>query len=297
MSAALELGKVGIWTSALDYQPAARAQAAARELEDLGFRAIWVPESFRREAIANASLLLGGTERMVIATGIASIYARDAVASANAMRTLAEAYGGRFLLGLGVSHRPGVEEARGHVYGPPVPTMRAYLEAMKGAPFHSPSPHEEPPVVLAALGPLMLKLAAEKTQGAHPYFVPVEHTTRARVSLGAGPLLAPEQAVVFETDPARARAIARKHTTSYLRLENYTANLRRLGFGDADLEDGGSDRLVDAVVAWGDAGQVKERIQAHLAAGADHVCIQVLGDDPTALPVEGWRRLAAIAGK
>lgn len=290
----MDLGRIGIWTSALDHQPATRAQAAARELEELGFGAIWFPETLRREAVANASLLLAGTGRTVIATGIASIYARDAVASANAMRTLAEAFPDRFLLGLGVSHRPGVEGTRGHAYGPPVPTMRSYLDAIERAPYQSPPPPQQPRIVLAALGPLMLRLAAARTWGAHPYFVPVEHTARARAIMGAGPLLAPEQAVVFESDPERARAVARRHTAGYLRLENYTANLRRLGFGDADLEGAGSDRLVDAIVAWGDEERVGERIRAHLAAGADHVCVQVLGEDPTALPIEGWRRLGGL---
>ncbi len=248
----MTLGRIGIWTSTLDAQPALAAQEAAQELEQLGYAAIWFPESVRREALSNAGLLLAATRRITVATGIANIYARDATTMAAGQKTLAEAYPGRFLLGLGVSHQPNVELVRGHVYGKPVATMRAYLEAMARAPYQSVEPAEKPETVLAALGPNMLKLAAERTSGAHPYFVPVEHTRLAREALGPNALLAPEQAVVLESDPGRARAIAREHTQHYLRLPNYVNNLRRLGYTDADVSGAGSDRLVDDVVAWGD---------------------------------------------
>jgi probable F420-dependent oxidoreductase len=288
----MTLGRVGVWTSTLDSQPALQAQEAAAELERLGYAAIWFPESVRREALSNAGLLLAATSRIVVATGIASIYARDAMTTAAGQKTLAEAYPGRFLLGLGVSHRPNVEQVRGHVYGKPVATMRAYLEAMSNAPYQSVEPTEKPHTVLAALGPNMLKLAAEQTSGAHPYFVPIEHTRRAREALGAHSLLAPEQAVVLETDADRARAIARSHTQHYLRLPNYVNNLRRLGYTEEDVTGGGSNRLVDDIVAWGDMDLVTSRIQAHFKAGADHVCVQVIGEDPKALPMEEWRALA-----
>jgi probable F420-dependent oxidoreductase len=288
----VKLGPFGIWTTTLDAQPASKAQDAARELERLGYAAIWFGESVRREAFSNAGLLLAGTSRIVVATGIASIYARDALTMAAGQKTLAEAYPGRFLLGLGVSHRPNVEQVRGHVYGKPVTTMRAYLEAMSKAPFQSVEPAEKPTTVLAALGPNMLKLAAEKTSGAHPYFVPVDHTRRARAMLGPQALLAPEQAVVLEANPAKARAIARGHTQHYLRLPNYVNNLRRLGYTEEDVAGGGSDRLVDDVVAWGDLELVASRIRAHLEAGADHVCVQVIAEDPRALPMDAWRALA-----
>jgi probable F420-dependent oxidoreductase len=286
------LGRIGIWTSALDAQPALKAQEAARELDRLGYAALWIPESVRREALSNAGLLLAATSRIVVATGIASIYARDATTTAAGQKTLAEAYPGRFLLGLGVSHQPNVEQVRGHVYGKPVATMRAYLEAMARAPYHSIEPPEKPLTVLAALGPNMLKLAAEKTSGAHPYFVPVAHTRQAREVLGPDALLAPEQAVVLETDADRARAIARGHMRSYLRLPNYVNNLRRLGYSEKEVTGGGSDRLVDDIVGWGELDVAVARIRGHLEAGADHVCVQVIAEDPSALPMEAWTTLA-----
>jgi probable F420-dependent oxidoreductase len=288
----MKLGPIGIWTSTLDAQPAAKAQEAARELEHLGYAAIWFGESVRREAFSNAGILLAATSGIVIATGIANIYARDALTMSAGQKTLAEAYPGRFLLGVGVSHQPNVEEVRGHTYGKPVATMRAYLEAMAKAPYQSVEPPEKPAMVLAALGPNMLKLAAEKTDGAHPYFVPVEHTRQAREVLGPKALLAPEQAVVLETSPDKARAIARGHTQHYLRLPNYVNNLARLGYTEDDVAGAGSDRLVDDIVAWGDLDLVVSRIRAHFEAGADHVCVQVIAEDQRALPMDEWRVLA-----
>jgi probable F420-dependent oxidoreductase len=290
----MKLGRIGIWTSTLDYQPSAKAQDAARELEQLGYPAIWFPEALRREAFSNAGLLLAATSRLVVATGIASIYARDAVTMAAGQKTLAEAYPDRFLLGIGVSHQPSVEQVRGHVYGKPVTAMTAYLEAMSKAPYQAVEPSEKPMTVLAALGPNMLKLAAERTSGAHPYFVPVEHTRMARKVLGPTALLAPEQAVVLETDPDRARTIARVHTLYYLRLTNYVNNLRRLGYTDEDVSGAGSDRLVDDIVAWGGIDDVASRIKAHLDAGADHVSLQVFAEDAKALPMQQWRALAKL---
>jgi probable F420-dependent oxidoreductase len=292
-SPSMELGPIGIWTAQLDYQPAAKAREAAAELEQLGFGAIWFPESTGREALTNAALLLSATSRIVIATGIANIYARDPVTVAAGQQTLAEAYPRRFLLGLGVSHIPLVEQVRGHSYGKPVASMRAYLDGMDRAPYRAVPPSVSPIRVLAALGPQMLQLAAERAGGAHPYFVPPEHTARAREILGSDRLLAVEQAVVLETDAAKAREIARAHTSRYLALPNYVNNLRRLGFGDADVVDAGSDRLVDAIVAWGDMTAVINRVRAHQSAGADHVCVQVLPRDPQALPIPQWREVAS----
>ncbi len=291
--ASIELGPIGIWTAQLDYQPAAKAREATAELERLGFAAIWFPETVGRESLTNAALLLGATSRIVIATGIANIYARDAVAMVAGQNTLAEAYPGRFLLGLGVSHIPLVEKVRGHSYGKPVASMRAYLDGMDRVIYRAVLPSVTPVRVLAALGPQMLRLAAARAGGAHSYFVPPEHTAGARKILGSDRLLAVEQAVVFETDPAKAREIARAHTSRYLALPNYVNNLRRLGFGDADFTNGGSDRLVDAIVAWGDMTAVIDRVRAHQSAGANHVCIQVLPADPQALPMPQWRELAA----
>lgn len=292
-SSSMELGPIGIWTAQLDYQPAAKAKEAAAELEQLGFGAIWFPESVGREALTNAALLLGATSRIVIATGIANIYARDAVTIAAGQKTLAEAYPGRFLLGLGVSHIPLVEQIRDHKYGKPVASMRAYLDGMDRAPYRAVPPSVSPMRVLAALGPNMLRLAAERAGGAHPYFVPPEHTARAREILGSDRLLAVEQAVVLETDPAKAREIARAHTSRYLTLPNYVNNLRRLGFSEEDLTGSGSDRLVDAIVVWGDMNAITDRIRGHQSAGANHVCLQVLPPDPQALPMPQWRELAS----
>ncbi|MHB8293998.1 MAG: TIGR03620 family F420-dependent LLM class oxidoreductase [Acidimicrobiales bacterium] len=289
----VEIGRVGIWTSALDRQPAAMAREAAAELEQLGFPTLWVGEALRREAMSNSAMLLGATERMVVATGIANIWARDAMTMAAGQRTLAEAWPGRFLLGIGVSHAPLVDP-RGHSYAKPYSAMLAYLDAMDAAPYQAPMPPEEPPRVLAALGPKMLALAAARSAGAHPYFVPVEHTAAARDLLGPGPLLCPEQAVVLEHDPAAARTIARAYMSAYLKLPNYTANLHRFGFSEQDTSGGGSDRLVDALIAWGGVERVAERVAEHHSAGADHVAVQVLVADPARLPMPEWRELAAL---
>jgi probable F420-dependent oxidoreductase len=287
----MDIGKVGIWTFALDLQPTVKAQEAAAEIETLGYGAIWIPEAMGREAFTSAGVLLAGTKSITIATGIANIWGRDPMAAAAAQKTLAEAYGDRFLLGLGVSHAPMVG-MRGHNYDKPLTAMRSYLDAMDSAPYMAVPPATPPQRVLAALAPKMLALAAERSAGSHPYFVPPEHTARARAILGRGPLLAPEQAVVLETDASTARAIGRAHMSIYLGLPNYVNNLKRLGFTDDDIANGGSDRLVDAIVAWGGIDAVVKRVRAHHDAGADHVCIQVLDADPRALPLHQWRELA-----
>ena len=290
----MDLGRVGIWTFALDGQPVPAAQDAARELEQLGYAAIWIPEAVGREVVANSALLLGATERIVIGTGIANLWARDAMAMSGAHKTLTSAHPDRFLLGIGVSHQSAVEGLRGQTYDKPYSTMKDYLDRMDAALYFAAPPPVEPVRVLAALGPRMLRLAAERAAGAHPYFVPVEHTAFAREQLGEGPLLCPEQAVVLETDPTEAREIARAHMATYLGLPNYTNNLRRLGWGDDDLTAPGSDRLVDALVAWGDEDAIRSRVAAHHEAGADHVCVQVLTADIRDLPMEQWRTLAPV---
>ena len=293
----MQLGRVGLWTFQLDLQPAPAAKEAAAELEELGYGAIWVPEAVGREPLVNASLLLSATTRIAVATGIASIWSRDGMTAAAGLNALNEAYGGRFLLGLGVSHQPMVDFVKGQHYDKPLTKMRQYLDAMDAAIYVAPKPAEEPRRALAALGPKMLQLAAERALGAHPYFVPVEHTAYARGVLGDGPMLLPEQAVVLSTDPEVARATARTHMSTYLTLPNYTNNLRRLGWGDDDLGDGGSDKLVDAIVAWGDEQAIVDRVQAHLDAGADHVAVQVLDPNAAALPMPQWRALApALTG-
>jgi probable F420-dependent oxidoreductase len=289
----IQLGPIGIWTRQFDDQPATKAQEAASELEELGYGAIWFGEAAGREALTNAGLLLAGTTRIVIATGIANIYARDPVAVAAGQKTLAEAYPDRFVLGLGVSHIPLVEQLRHHRYEKPVSTMRAYLDAMDQAPYQAVPPSSKPIRVLAALGPKMLQLAAERADGAHPYNVNPEHTAQARGILGHDRYLCPEQAVVLETDSRKAREIGRSFLAFYLGLPNYTNNFLRLGFGESDFKNGGSDRLVDAIIAWGDVIAVRNRIRAHQSAGADHVCIQVLTADPQVLPLPEWRELSS----
>ncbi|MEU3709544.1 TIGR03620 family F420-dependent LLM class oxidoreductase [Streptomyces catenulae] len=276
------IGRVGVWHGGLGRLPAAVARRAAAEIERLGYGALWVGEGpTTKEAFTHAGLLLAATGRLTVATGIANIWARDAAAAQAATRTLAEAYDGRFLLGLGASHAPLVG-ARGHTYAKPLAAMRGYLDAMDGAAYEGPAPAAEPGRVLAALGPKMLELARDRASGAHPYFVPVAHTARAREVLGDGPLLAPEQAVLLESDPATARALAREHHVSrYLTLSNYVGNLRRFGFDDEDFAGGGSDRLVDALVAWGDVDAIRRRVRDHLDAGADHVAVQPLTAEAT----------------
>ncbi len=288
----MDLGRVGIWTFQLDLHPASAGRDAAAEIEELGFGALWIPEAVGREPFAHAALLLGATQRLVVATGIASIYARDPMAMNAGWRTLSEAFPERFLLGMGVSHQPAVELLRGGEFRPPLAAMRDYLDRMDSAMFAARQPTAEPQRVLAALGPKMLALAAERSRGAHPYFTTAEHTAGARAILGTGPLLAPEQKVVLETDPTEARRIARAAMGVYLGLPNYVNNLKRLGFSDDDFVDGGSDRLVDAIVAWGDEEAIRARVQQHHDAGADHVCVQVLPGDSRAIPLDEWRRLA-----
>jgi probable F420-dependent oxidoreductase len=279
-----------VWTFEAERMPAAAERDYARAVESLGFKALWIPESLgSKEAFAHASLLLSATKTLIVATGIANIWARDAVAMANGARTLVDAYPGRFLLGLGVSHAPTVK-TRGQSYARPLEYMRKYLEAMDAAPYVGPK--VETPRVLAALGPQMLRLSAERTLGAHPYFVPVEHTTIARKELGAGPLLAVEQAAVVSDDPATARATARRHMKRYLDLDNYVNNLRRLGWTDPDLGEGGSDKLVDSIVAWGGTAAIKARIDDHRRRGADHVCLQVLRADPAGSATADLERIA-----
>jgi probable F420-dependent oxidoreductase len=250
----MQLGRIGIWTYHLNYQSTSKVREVVAELEELGYGALWVGEAVYREPLTNAAVLLG----------------------------------------LGVSHARLVEGLRGHRYERPLTTMRRYLDAMDQAAeaYRAVKPGKRPARVLAALGPKMLALAAERADGAHPYLVTPEHTAKARAQLGPDRWLLPEQAVVLEADPACARAIARRHLSRYLDLPNYTDNFRRLGFTDDDLAGRGSDRLVDAIVAWGEVDRVMRRVMEHLDAGANHVAIQVFDADPHGLPMRQWRALA-----
>ena len=294
---ALRLGKVGVWIGAFAVTPAAQARPAAREIDELGYDTLWYSEGLgTRESFTNAAVLLGATGRIRVGSGIANIWGRDAISSANAARVLADAWEGRFLLGLGVSH-PRQVDPRGHRYMKPVARMSAYLDAMDDDPFVSPdgARSARPPVprVLAALRPPMLRLAAEKALGAISYLVPVEHTRRAREILGPDALLVVEQKAILASDPTEARARARDVLAWYLDTPNYVDNLRWLGFSDTDLEEGGSDALADALVAAGDEEAILARLQAHLEAGADQVAIHPIEDgDPLGLGT--LRRLAPV---
>lgn len=275
---ARRLGSFGVWTW-LDAMPAEEAAEFAQRVEALGYDALWVPEAVGRDPFTLLGFLAARTTQLVFATGIANIYARDAMTVRAVRETLGELSGGRFVLGLGVSHAPLVTGVRGHAYKKPVTTMRAYLEGIEKATYAGPRADPPTPVVIAALRENMLRLAAERCAGAHPYLVPPEHTRRARAILGEGPFLAPEQMVLLETDAGKAREVARKNLATYLGLPNYRRNLLWLGYEESDFEEGGSDRLVDDLVAWGDEDAIRARVRAHRDAGADHVCIQPFRPD------------------
>lgn len=288
----IDLGRVGIWTSSLEAQPADRALEAALELESLGFPILWINETTGRDPFVLATMLLSATSRLKLATGIANVYARDALTMSASQKTLAEAFPGRFLLGMGVSSPVLVEKVRKHSYGKPFSYMRDYLDAMDSAPYSSVPPAAKPPRVLAALGPKMLQLAASRADGAHPYLTIPDHTREARELIGPAAILAPEQMVVLESDPGKARDIARPSVGFYLRAPGYLANLRRMGFTDEDWADpkNPSNRLLDGIVAWGDMDAIVRRIGEHHNAGADHVCVQVLTSGE--LPLAQWREIA-----
>jgi hypothetical protein len=274
-----------------------KAKETVIELEELGFRCIWVPEAVLREPFASCGVLLEATKKITLATGIASMYARSAATMNAGWKTLTESFGNRFLLGIGASHQHLVEKLHKTSYDKPYSAMVEYLTAMDNALFFGAAPTVAPRRVLAALGPKMLKLSAEMGIGAHPYFVPVEHTSFARQILGPDALLAPELAVVFDTNPQTARETARKFMLTYNRLPNYANNLLRLGWKQEDIAGPDklpSDAMVDAIVAWGTLEAITERIKAHLDAGASHVSVQVLVADQLELPMSQWRELSTV---
>jgi probable F420-dependent oxidoreductase len=286
------LGRIGAWSFNLEALSASEEADAVAEIESFGYPAIWFPESVEsREVFSHASWILANTERVIAASGIANIWARDPFAMANGWRLLSDAYPGRFLLGIGVSHSPSVAR-RGGTYERPLSTMRDYLDAMERAPSTASDPESPPRLMLAALGPKMLGLAAERALGAHPYFVPVEHTAFARQRMGPGPILAVEQTAVLESDPSKARSIARRFAVHYLQTENYARNLRRMGWTEADIAGQGSDAIIDAVIAWGDVDRIAVRVREHLDAGADHVAVQVVGEDDLDPCLKELRELA-----
>ncbi len=279
----MQLGIIGVWTWAFDRFPAARARDAATELDELGYGTIWLPESAGREAFSLAQLLLGATRRVVVANGIARVTERTARAAAAAHHLLAETSGDRHLLGLGGTH-PGSP-------GGTATAMARYLDQLDTATDTSPGGDRAQRLILAAQHPAMLALARHRSLGTHPYITPVEHTVWAREQLGPDLPLAPELTVVLDTDPRRARDTARRHIGGYLGAGPYIRKMRRFGYTDADLADGGSDRLLDALVAHGDDHAIARRVRDHLTAGATHVSIQVLTDTDDQL-LDAWRHLA-----
>ena len=262
----MNLGRVGVWTNAPLLMAPSEAGELVAEIDELGYPGLWFPEG-AGEAFTNAALMLAWSRRLVVATGIANIYVRDPTAMARGAKILGAAHPGRFVLGVGVSHAPSIAR-RGHNYGKPVATMRAYLDAMESAEYVGVEPEESVPLILAALGPRMLELAAERSDGAHPYFSPVEHTAFAREHVGEGKLLAVEVAVVLGGDESAAHEAGDPYLSYYLALDNYRRNLARFGIDETNA--------FEKLVAWGDAGTIAARVREHLDAGADHVCVQPL---------------------
>jgi probable F420-dependent oxidoreductase len=285
----MDLGRIGVWSGALRNGERSAVLDAAAELEDLGYGTIWFPGGGHAGLAEHIESILQRTQRIAVATGIVNIWTHPSAEIAAEHHAITTAHPGRFLLGLGVSHQ-GVVERSGLTYERPLKKMAGYLDELDAA--QHPVPKAER--ILASLGPKSLEQAGKRACGTHPYFVPPEHTRIARQALGPQAVVAPEQMVVLETDPARAREIARPLIDRYLHAPNYTNNLLRLGYAEADFSGGGSDKLVDAIVARGDAEAVMQRVQEHLAAGADHVCIQVLTETPEAIPMAGWRQLAKV---
>ena len=266
----IKLGRLGAWYSMDKLAGPRQIRDFVGTVEKLGYDVLWYPESRGFESLSVAGFMLANTTTLKVGSSIASIYARDAFTSRRGMLSLHQLYGERFILGLGVSHPPMVEGLRGHRYEKPIPAMRGYLDAMTGNEAGS----DEWPVAIAALGPLMLKLAKDRTRGALPYNTNPQHTAEAARILGQDRWLAIEQKVTIETDAAKARALGRKELARYMTLDNYRNNFLRIGFTEADLANGGSDRFIDAMVLWGDAAKVKRGLRAHFDAGATHVAIQ-----------------------
>jgi probable F420-dependent oxidoreductase len=285
----VDLAGVGIWSSQLRYGDAAEIADAAAELDDLGFTALWIPD-VGGPVFDAVGRLLGATKRTVIATGILNLWMHSTGDVAESYAALTAEHGDRFLLGIGVSHAPLIDAGEPGRYRKPLAATASFLDGLDAAP--QPVPAEAR--VLAALGPKMLELSATRARGAHPYLVTPEHTASARSTLGEGPLLLPEQTVILCDSADEARRIGTHWLRAYLALPNYANNLLRSGFSEGDLAQV-SDRLFDAIIAWGDEGAIMRRVTEHQAAGADHVCVQVLLADPSAFPREQWRRIAAAS--
>ncbi|OBB71615.1 LLM class F420-dependent oxidoreductase [Mycobacterium sp. 852014-52144_SCH5372336] len=283
----MDLAGVGIWSSQLRYGDQGEAAEAAAELEDLGFSALWIPD-VGGPVLDSVEHLLKATKQVVIATGILNLWMHEPADVAARYASLTDSHGERFLLGIGVSHAPLIDSKEPGLYRKPLAATRKYLDDIDATPQPVPVANR----VLAALGPKMLELSATRARGAHPYLVTPDHTRYAREQLGEGPLLLPEQTVLLTTDADEARALGTDWLRSYLALPNYANNLLRSGFTEDDVATV-SDRLFDAIIAWGDEQTVLERVKQHHDAGADHVCVQVLTADPREFPREQWRRLAS----
>lgn len=291
----MELGKIGVWShldgpisyfendQSGDLGPATADRLArfAQRVEELGYSALWMPDGFGRDPLIASGWLLANTKTLRVATGIVSIYTRDPIAMRGAADALNEQSGGRFILGLGVSHREAVEGMRGHEYGKPLPAMRSYLQGIANAPYFAAPPASPTPIVLAGLREKMIGLGGESAEGSHTYNVTPQHTARAREILGPGKALCVHQPLVLETDPEKARKIARTELEIYLGLQNYRSLWQTLGFTDDDFANGGSDRFIDSIVGWGDEAALKKRVDEQLSAGASHVCIKALSQQGT----------------
>ncbi len=288
----MELGKLGVWYF-FDAMSSQDAAEAARKIESLGYSTLWIPETTGKNPLVLSSWLLANTDKLNLATGIANIYHREPGVTLAGQKTLTEQSNDRFLLGLGVSHKPLVEGVRGLEYGPPVATMRKYLENMKSSPYSASAHEKESPTVIAALGPKMLELAAEMSEGAHPYFTSPEHTAMARERLGKEPWLCVEQKIVLEEDATKAREAARKVSLIYQSLPNYRNNWKRMGLTDEDI-DSLNDKFIDTTFAWGSSSKINERIKEHFDAGADHVCIQPVNPDGDMTALH-WECLEALS--
>jgi probable F420-dependent oxidoreductase len=276
-----------VWSPALRYGDPSEAGDAAAELEALGYTAVWIPD-VGGELFGPLERLLAATDRVIVATGILNLWMHEPAEAARRHHELTAVHGRRFLMGIGVSHQLLIDLEEAGRYRRPLARMVEFLDGLDAADH----PVDAEDRVLAALGPRMLELARDRAAGCHQYLVTPDHTAAARGALGPGKLVAPEQGVVLETDPAEARRVARQHLAAYAVLPNYVNNWKRLGFTDEDVADGCSDRLVDALVAWGDEEAIAGRVAEHRAAGADHVCVQVLAEDPRSITLDGWRRLA-----
>ena len=290
----MELGRLGVWYFT-DGMSATDAADTVQRIEKLGYSALWIPETVGRNPFVHASWLLANTETLILATGIANVYHREPGVTLAAQNTLAEQSEDRFLLGLGVSHKPLVEGLRGLEYGPPVATMRQYLEKMAASPYMARPPATQPQTVIAALGPKMLELARERTGGAHPYFSSPTHTKMARDILGPDRMLCVEQKVILTDDKEKALTAARATAGTYQQLPNYQNNWLRMGLSRADFEGEATEKFVNETFAWGSTAAINERLQEHFEAGASHVCIQPVNPDGAQAGLH-WEALEQLAG-